>query len=144
MGDRLRLRSPVGPGAEPAAHLAELDRIRARLVRTQATGRQEMDEFMAASARSVGLFTAGRAGAHSRGFAIQSACRTAAACPPVLSVALVQAGSQRSPACVAALCGAASNTRATGIAARRFADAVRIRRCRACAESCAIGAGIHA
>jgi len=36
MGNRLRLRPPGGPGAEPAAGLAKLERIRARLVRTQA------------------------------------------------------------------------------------------------------------
>src|SRR5258708_38948946 len=118
MGDRLRLRTPAGAGAKPATHFPELDRICAGLVRTQAARRQGMDEFVAASARSMGIVASWRAGAFSGGFAIQSAGRTAAARPTVFSVAQIRRGSQRSPACIAALCGVASNARATRTEAR--------------------------
>src|SRR5260370_5295142 len=110
MGDRLRLRAPDGSGAKPAAHFPELDGIRARLVRTQATRRQEMDEFVAASAGSVGLFAAGRAGACSDSFAIQSACRTAAAGSSVFFYAPDPEGSPPVPPCLPGLFGGWSTT----------------------------------
>src|SRR5258708_22689611 len=122
MGARLRLRTPTGAGAKPAAPFQELDGIRARLVRTQATRRQEVDEFLAASARSMGIFASCRAGAFSGGFAIQSAGRTAAARPPVFSVAQIRRCSPRSPACIAALFGVASIARAPRTAARLRAN----------------------
>src|SRR5260370_40138214 len=97
MGDRLRLRTPTGSGAKPAAHFPELGGIRARLVRTQAARRQEVDEFLAASARSMGIFASCRAGAFSGGLAIQSAGRPAAPRPTVFPGARIRRGSDAAP-----------------------------------------------
>src|SRR5258708_25489789 len=103
-----------------------------------------MDEVLAASAGRAGLFAADRAGAFSGGLAFQSSCRTDPPRPSVLSIARIQSGPQRSPACIAALCGAASNARAARTDARCVADTVRIRGRGGFAESGASGPRIHA
>src|SRR2546421_12611114 len=102
-----------------------------------------MDEVMAASAGRAGLFAADRAGALSGGLAFQSSCGTEPPRSFVLSVARIS-GSHRSTACIAALCGTASNARSPRADARSVADTVRIRRRGGFAESRARRPGVHA
>src|SRR5207302_4942310 len=64
--------------------------------------------------------------------------------PTVLSIARIQSGPRRSPACIPALRGTASNARAPWTDAKCLADTVRIRGRRGFPESGARRAGIHA
>src|ERR1700686_651336 len=103
-----------------------------------------MDEVLAASAGGAGLFVAGRAGAFSGGVAFQSSGGICPAGAFVFSITRAQCSAQRSPACIAALCGVASNARAARTDARCVANALRIRCGGRFAESLPSRPGIHA
>src|ERR1700745_2005375 len=126
MGDWLRLRTPGGVGAKPAAQFAELGGIGTRVVRAEATGRKALAEIVADPAWRAGLPAAGGAGAACSGFTLQGALRTGSAGSPVRSHPRGQARELGSKTCFEALCRIAENSGAARIIAGGNAKTSRI------------------
>src|SRR6516162_4511961 len=126
MGDWLRLRTPGGAGAKPAAQFAELGRIGARVVRAEATGRKALAAIVADPAWRAGLPAAGGAGAAAPGFTLQGALRTGSAGSPVPSHPRGQVRELGSKTRFEALWRIAENSGAARIIAGGNADTSRV------------------
>src|SRR5207245_4303700 len=144
MDDRLRVRTPSGAGAEPAAQLEELGGRSADLVRTQTTQRQEMAEGLAISTWHAGLSAAGCAGAVARRAAVQRAGGTASSISTLPADSRVESGTRRSAACLAAVCRTAADDGTARPGADGDANAFRIRRSGTFAAACSGSLGIYA
>src|SRR5467141_2454602 len=141
MGDRLRLRASNGAGAGSAARFARLVGIVARLVQKATTPRQKLDEVLARGAQRADPAGARRVLDFA---AIRCAFRYGAAPAAVVAASVGEDSAHESSACLAVVCGTASNAGATGTEARGDADTVRMCRRRGFAESRADCARIHA